>query len=239
MIAKKFRKWMEKDDYPKKLLDKIHTQPEYSILDIGCGEGAITIPLAKKVSNVTAIDLSAEMLELLKEKAHKEGLDNIKYIHGDITSINPNTVGKHDIVIASRALNGIRNIGTLLKNINEIGKYVYITLKSPEIRKYDVINDIIFDKPQSNSSSHIYIYNMLHQMGIVANMVKLECETINTYNNIDEAVDRYKWKIGNMNPEKEKILRKNLDNILIKKEDGTLENPYEKPDWILIWWKNG
>ena len=217
MIAKKFRKWMEKDDYPKKLLNKIHTEPEYSILDIGCGEGVITIPLAKKVSKVTAIDLSSEMLELLKEKAQKEGLDNIKYIHGDITSINPDIVEKHDIVIASRALNGIRDIETLLKNINEIGKYVYITLKSPEIRKYDVMNDNIFDKKQSNSSSHIYIYNMLYQMGIIANMVKLECKTINTYNNIEEAIDRYKWKIGDINQGKEEILRNNLQNILIKK----------------------
>ena len=238
MIAKKFRKWMEKDDYPKKLLNKIHTEQEYSILDIGCGEGVITIPLAKKVSNVTAIDLSAEMLELLKEKAQKEGLDNIKYIHEDITNINPDTIGKYDIVIASRALNGIRNIGRLLKNINQMGKYVYITLKSPENRKYDVMDDNLFDKNQSNSSSYIYIYNMLYQMGIIANMVKLECKTINTYNNIEEAFDRYKWKIGDITPEKEKILRNNLENILIKKEDGTLENPYEKPDWVLIWWKN-
>jgi ubiquinone/menaquinone biosynthesis C-methylase UbiE len=237
-IAKKFRKWMEKDDYPEKLLNKITTISEYSVLDVGCGEGAITIPLAKKVYKVTAVDLSGEMLELLKEKAQKEGLDNITYIHGDLTDINLDTDKKYDIVIASRVLDGIIDIETFLKNINKIGKNIYITLKSPENRNYDIVNGSIFDESLSNHSGYIYFYNMLYQMGITANVEKLQCETINIYNNIDEAVDRYRWKIGDMNPENEEKLRTHLGKILVKKED-ILESPYGKPDWILIWWKNG
>ena len=71
-IAKKFERWMKKDDYPDKILDKIETKPEYSVLDIGCGEGVLTVPLAKKVSSVTCVDLSKEMLKILKKKAKDE-----------------------------------------------------------------------------------------------------------------------------------------------------------------------
>jgi 2-polyprenyl-3-methyl-5-hydroxy-6-metoxy-1,4-benzoquinol methylase len=229
---------MEKDDYPEKLLSRINTKSEYSILDIGCGEGIITIPLAHKVFKVTAFHLSCEMLDLLKEKAQEERLDNIKYIQGDLTDINLETGGKYDIVVASRVLDGVRDIETFIKNINQLGRNIFIKLKSPGIQNNEVINRNIFDEKLSNHSGHIYFYNMLNQMGIIANVEKLQCETINTYDNIEEAMDRYRWRLGNLTQEKEKMLKTHLEKILIKKEDSTLENPYEKPDWILIWWKN-
>ena len=59
---------MEKDDYPDKLLNKIKTSPHYFVLDIGCGEGVITVPLAKKVSKVIGVDLSSKMLGTFKRK---------------------------------------------------------------------------------------------------------------------------------------------------------------------------
>lgn len=237
-IAKKFRKWMEKDDYPEKLLNKIKTNPEYSVLDIGCGEGVITIPLAKKVSEVTAVDLSGEMLELLREKAQKEGLNNLKYLNGDLRDLDLEKIGKYDVVVASRSLNGVMEIEDTIKKINKIGNYVYITLWGPEGRKYEQIARDLLNKEHSKYPSYIYVYNMLYKMGITANVEKLECDTVNNYNNIEEAMDRYRWKLGDLNSEEEKILRDHLEKTLIVKEDGTLENPYEKPDWVLIWWKN-
>lgn len=236
-IAKKFEKWMEKDDYPEKVLNKIQTMPQYSVLDIGCGEGVLTIPLAKKVSNVTCVDLSKEMLELLKKKAKNENLDNLNYIQGNFEDIDLNTVGKQDIVIASRSLNGIMNIEGLLKKLNEIGTHIYITLWGPGSRKYEDMARNVLNRENSKYPSYMYVCNILYQMGIIANVEKMECETINTYETIEEAMDRYRWKIGNLDQD-ENILRNHLENTLIKNDDGTFKNPYEKPDWILIWWKN-
>jgi len=47
---------------------------EYGILDIACGTGALTIPLVKKGYDVTAFDLSTEMIEVTKKKLKKEKL---------------------------------------------------------------------------------------------------------------------------------------------------------------------
>ena len=237
-IASKFKKWMEKDDYPERLLSKVKTQPNFTVLDIGCGEGVITVPMAQKVSKVTGIDLSRKMLEILKEKADKEALNNLECFEGDFSDINLENMGHYDVIIASRCLNGIMDIENLLKNINQMADYVYITLWGPTSRDYENEARDILNKEHPQYPEYIYIYNLLFQMGIVANVEKLECGTINAYNDLDEAVDRYRWKMGGLTSEESEILRNHLDKTLIKKEDGTLENPHEKPDWILIWWKN-
>ena len=52
----------------------LHTQlqknncPGNDLLDLGCGTGNITVPLARKGYHITAIDLSAEMLKKAREK---------------------------------------------------------------------------------------------------------------------------------------------------------------------------
>lgn len=48
--------------------------------DIGCGPGYFTLPLARRLRKVYAIDQSPFMLERCRERAQKEGLKNIEYI---------------------------------------------------------------------------------------------------------------------------------------------------------------
>jgi ubiquinone/menaquinone biosynthesis C-methylase UbiE len=96
---------LDKDDYIYKMLARIETTQESTVLDIGCGPGTLAIPLAKKVKNITCLDISSEMLKHLKENAAKNDLANINYIN---CSWDDAAVGKdvepHDIVVASRSL---------------------------------------------------------------------------------------------------------------------------------------
>jgi len=237
-IAKKFNKWMKKDDYPEKLLEKIETHPNYSVLDIGCGEGTITLQLAKQVSEVTCIDLSAEMLDLLNQKAENEGINNLTYLHGDMLDISLDSFGKKDIVVASRCLNGVMEIETILRKMNNIGKNVYITLRFSGNDNYENNASKIIKRNYPKYPSYMYVLNMLHKMGITANVEKLKCDTLNIYEDLDEVIDRYCWKMGGLNQDEEMMLRDHFKKILITNEDGYLENPEESSDWILIWWKN-
>jgi ubiquinone/menaquinone biosynthesis C-methylase UbiE len=46
-------------------------------VDLGCGTGQVTLPLARIAEKVMAVDVSPAMVERLLERASKEGLDNI------------------------------------------------------------------------------------------------------------------------------------------------------------------
>jgi SAM-dependent methyltransferase len=57
------------------------------VLELACGSGRFTIPLAKEGVNITGMDISEEMLQLAKLKASKDGA-NIRFIQGDVRSFD-------------------------------------------------------------------------------------------------------------------------------------------------------
>lgn len=60
------------------LLDTLHFGPTASALEIGPGDGAFLPELARRFAHVTALDNSAEMLELARQRCLAEGLDNVE-----------------------------------------------------------------------------------------------------------------------------------------------------------------
>lgn len=62
------------------------SSPVKSILEFGCGTGNITCELAQKGYDMTAVDISEDMLTVADEKAEAKGLDNIQFYLGDMSS---------------------------------------------------------------------------------------------------------------------------------------------------------
>ena len=236
--APNFGKSAKRDDYHTKLIERIDVNKEETILDLGCGDGTITIPLAKRARSVTGVDSAHKMLEILNEKAQKENIGNIKTIEEDLSKITIDNVGKHDIVVASRSLNGILNIKETIANINEIAEnYVYITLFGPnnwKIEKefYDSINKEYVEFP-----SHRYFFNILVDMGIYPNVESLNIGREREYESIEEALENGKWRLDTLNDREKEQLYEYLEDILKKGENGKLSNPNDKADWVLYWWK--
>lgn len=237
-IASKFNEWMEKDDYPEKLLNRIELDSNDSVLDIGCGNGVITIPLAQKATKVTAMDISSKMLEILKKNAKNSGLNNINTFNQRIEDVTEENVGKHDVVVASRSLNGVSDIGKELEKINNVAKKsVYLTLWGADNRKFEREMAQLLGRESHHHPDYIYVYNILHDLGIYANVEMLESNTRNYYSNVEEALDRLRWRIGDLNKDEESILREYLEENMIKTPDGTITYSNGKADWVLIWWK--
>ena len=236
--APNFGKSARKDDYHTRLIEKINVSKDDTILDLGCGEGSITIPLAKRAKSVTGVDSAYKMLEILNEKAQKEGIGNIKTIEEDLTKITIDNVGKHDIIVASRSLNGVLDIKETIANINEIAdKYVYITLFGPNNWKIEREFYESIDKEYFEFPSHRYFFNILIDMGIYPNVENLNIGQERQYESVEEAMESGKWRLDSLNDNEKEELRKYLGDILEENEDGKLSNPNDKADWVLYWWK--
>lgn len=86
-------------------------------LEIGCGTGKNTEWLITKAEQVTAVDLSEEMLAKAKQKISS---DNVNFIQADITQ--PWYFGdqKFDLVTFSLVLEHIENLNTIFEKISDV-----------------------------------------------------------------------------------------------------------------------
>jgi SAM-dependent methyltransferase len=57
------------------------------VLDLGCGYGRFSLPLARLGCDVTALDGSAAQLELARAAAEEEGL-RVSFVHGDMRELD-------------------------------------------------------------------------------------------------------------------------------------------------------
>ncbi|QRG68536.1 class I SAM-dependent methyltransferase [Brevibacillus choshinensis] len=60
-----------------------------AVLDLACGTGRISIPMAQAGIDVTGLDLSADMLGKAKQKASEEGVaDSLRLLQGDMRNFD-------------------------------------------------------------------------------------------------------------------------------------------------------
>ena len=72
------------------------------VLDAGCGTGALAVEAARRGAHVTAIDLSASLVALARERAPRDlGTGRIDFSVGDMTDA---TLGDFDHVVAMDSL---------------------------------------------------------------------------------------------------------------------------------------
>jgi ubiquinone/menaquinone biosynthesis C-methylase UbiE/biotin operon repressor len=82
--------------------------PRARYADLGIGDGLLTLMLAEVAAQVTAVDLSAQMLGQLAARAKAKGISNIEYVESDIEDL-PLADASHDVVVASQALHHARS----------------------------------------------------------------------------------------------------------------------------------
>ncbi len=73
------------------IIEALHPRPGETILEIGPGEGVLTLPLVNSGANIVAVELDRRLApELAKTFA---GRENIRVLEADILSIDPSTIG--------------------------------------------------------------------------------------------------------------------------------------------------
>jgi predicted TPR repeat methyltransferase len=228
---------LDKEDYVLQMLDRIEVKPDWSILDIGSGPGTLTIPLAKKARSVTALDLSSEMLKHLKENVAKNGLNNISYINASwLDACADGQVEKHDVVVASRSLMFVDMKKSLSHIINAARQAAYLTFPVIHL-PFDWEVYKVIGREGKRHPPYVYIYNLLFQMGIQANVEILRTRIKVRFTGIEEAVKRLEWRTEPFTTEEKSRLVQFLEKKFIEsKETGVLTHEgYSK--WALIWWR--
>jgi ubiquinone/menaquinone biosynthesis C-methylase UbiE len=74
-----------KNNSADRIIQHLALAPGMKVLDVGCGPGRLTIPVARYIGptgEVTALDIQLGMLQRAREKALAENLGNIRFMRG-------------------------------------------------------------------------------------------------------------------------------------------------------------
>ncbi|MDR2007068.1 MAG: class I SAM-dependent methyltransferase [Acidaminococcales bacterium] len=92
-----------------------------SILELGCGEGFLAIPLAQKGYRVRGIDLREDAVEFARKRSQKVGLEHLlSFEFGDINHLDLGVEYRADLVICCEVLEHLESPNEALCTISRL-----------------------------------------------------------------------------------------------------------------------
>ncbi|MCC6346287.1 MAG: methyltransferase domain-containing protein [Nitrospirales bacterium] len=235
--APSFAKHATESPYASDFIGIMQPGSHWSVLDVGCGAGTLALPLSRMVRRITALDRSGAMIALLEERVSKEVLTNITALtagwEDDWEGIG---IVAHDTVIASRSLI-VEDLRAALDKLDRFArKKIYLSA---------LVGDGPFDRRMheavgrelNTGPDYLYVYNLLHQMGILANVAFVTNRESKTFGSHEEALNSLRWMFADMSAEEEQRLAGYLKEKLVD-QNGRWTMSHERVvRWAVIWWE--
>lgn len=97
-----------------------------TVLDLGCGTGAIGLALADDAARVVGRDISEGMMEQAREKADERGFENATFAEGRFRE--PNYDGEVDVVVSNFAMHHLSDDGKreAIDTVADLGADVFV-----------------------------------------------------------------------------------------------------------------
>lgn len=136
---------------------KKHLKDSDIVLDYGCGTGTTACELASHVTEIQGIDISGRMIELSKEKAAANGVENVNFAQADIFD-EVYRKGSFDVILAFNMLHTVPDPQRVISRVHELlkpeGSFISVT---PCLR----------DKMSFVVSAQIQLVRLLCKLGII------------------------------------------------------------------------
>lgn len=132
--------------YKQYVLDNVGNQNGLTLLDVGCGQGDISVGFAKAGARVSGIDLGPDLIELSKLVARKNGVD-CKFTVGSATEM-PYEDNSFDTIVGVAILHHLTESGVsaCLADTNRIlkpGGKAYFLEPIEDSRIFDALQSLI------------------------------------------------------------------------------------------------
>jgi len=222
--------------------------PAETVLDVGAGTGRLSIPMARLAKSVTALDQSAGMLSCLQENVASEDIKNIHCIQKNWQDVAEGELEQHDVVISSNSL-GVYDLKAALAKMDSLAKRAVYIFTFADGKRDDGFRQFMRVGNEEREGGHgrhgrneigpagyLMIYNLLADMGILADIKVMQWHSKEQYKSLDEAVADWK-EMHELPAEKEPTLREFLSQRLVKEGDELCLHRHHKQ--VLISWQKG
>lgn len=240
--ARQLRGGDEASPYVACFIEHLLARAGESVLDVGCGSGALALPLARAGHDVTGLDFSAGMLDLLRRKAAEEGLRNVKTVQAawddDWRAAG---VAAADVVIASRSLD-VRDLRAALQKLDAFARRrVCITLPADGLLYPQLLAHEAVGRPCVRRGDSDTAVNVLRQMAIEPEVASLEHASTSRYESPEAALGSLRRMIAPAGEREEQALERYVAGHLVETTgaDGRRawkQEPEISVRWVLLAW---
>lgn len=205
-------------------VEAMELSAEMKILDIGSGPGILALPMAKRVREVTVVEPSAAMRDLLKEHMEEDGITNIRILPYLWEDVPEEELGDYDLVIASYSLNMPDFFEAAMKmnrhSKGEVWLYWFAGETSWE-RDKRILRERIGDpRPVKCHRKIDEFYDILYKAGIYCDITMLSDTSFDReYESFEQAVEDL-GRRNEIEPEDLPVLRAYLKERLERNGDG-------------------
>ena len=220
---------------PDPLLDHVLARltPEMTVLDVGAGIGRWTLPMARRVRRVTAVEPLLGMRQVLVERATAQGVANLDVLDAPWLTAQ---VPPHDAVVAAHATYTTTDLLGFVRKMEACARRsCYLVLRVPA---HDgIIGELSerINRRWHDSPNFIVGYNLLLSAGFRPNVL-MEPTAVRRWTDptLEAAIARVKRHLRLGDDRHDAAIREVLDRRLV-----LAGGMYRWPDGMrsaLIWW---
>jgi SAM-dependent methyltransferase len=114
--------WQALFPNPAQILALVGLAPGMDVVDLCCGDGWFTLPMAKVARHVMAVDIDARMLALASSHLAQERLSNYDYQLGDAYRLADYVPRPVDFVFMANSFHGVPDRTRLARVVGEVLK---------------------------------------------------------------------------------------------------------------------
>ncbi len=230
---------LAKSDYAARVMEVLDPRLARcrDALDVGAGCGALTLPLARRLEAVTALEPEPAMAKALRESAAREGLPNVSVVEarwGDAL------VEPHDLVLCAHVGGLMGWDSPFLGEVGTVARRLVALVRDAEVGTredkffFSELYPALLGRAYEHSCDTDQTLAGLERLGIHPEVTPITYSSDQPFDDLGEACDFFMTYLGLEGAAPRAYLARFLDERLTRR-DGELVAPYRKTAAVITW----
>lgn len=240
--AKGYAKVAGTSPYAAEFIYRADIREDETVLDMGCGSGALSLPLAQAGHEVYACDFAQGMLDALMEQAFDLGV--AERIHPMLVAWDDDWeragVPVCDVALASRSIATADLQAALAKLDAHASRRVCVTLTPGLSPRVDPVLFAAIGREQPRYPDCVFAFNMLWGMGVRPEVSYIDSSRENRFASLEAAIDKNAEVMAVTSEERDALVAYSRQHLReVRDEDGETCWEYDHQrvtSWAFIAW---